>query len=214
MEMPPASDGGPAMHWISFTRGTLAHFLHAHPVPSDDGAPRLGWIPAGPGAWRGYLDLSRADGSIETIVHDYAVGDGGQGRPATVVGANDVVATAEPAGVLAIGGDRAPLDGGWSIERAVEEGAAFRAGEFYVLTFTLKDPQGRAAEPSPHEGARAHAFVLRHDGEVYVRLASSDGEPGVLRFPYGFPQPGIYRAWIEVDTGDGLRAGAFDLRVR
>jgi hypothetical protein len=37
--------------------------------------------------------------------------------------------------------------------------------------------------------------------------------PGVLSFPYEFPQPGRYRLWVQVKSGGQVRTGVFDAEV-
>lgn len=81
-----------------------------------------------------------------------------------------------------------------------------------------------------------HLFVLRHDGEVYAHVYPSGtlGEagattdraarvtglpgrgagPGRIAFPYGFPEEGTYRCFVQVRSGGTVRTGVFDVSVR
>jgi len=104
--------------------------------------------------------------------------------------------------------------------------APLRAGVAQTLRFRVDgDPP-----PAPYMGMAGHAIVVRDDGGVFAHLhpngsvampalalagthmALPDGSR-VLAFPYGFPQPGNYRIFVQFRRGGGVETAVFDARV-
>jgi len=98
---------------------------------------------------------------------------------------------------------------------------------------------GRDAQLEPYMGMAAHAEIVRTDGAVFAHIhpngsvampaleLTRSGEsmqmPGMtmpaeplsarLRFPYGFPQPGDYRVFVQFKLAGVVRTAAFDAHV-
>jgi hypothetical protein len=60
--------------------------------------------------------------------------------------------------------------------------------------------------PAPSASANAHAghMMMMHEEEL----------PPTVTFPYGFPEAGRYRIFVQVKHGDQILSGAFDATVR
>jgi hypothetical protein len=50
-------------------------------------------------------------------------------------------------------------------------------------------------------------------GMTMAGTALSGPLPAVVRFPYGFPQPGDYRIFVQVKRAGRIETGVFDARV-
>lgn len=107
------------------------------------------------------------------------------------------------------------------------------------LRFRVLDLRGRSvSDLEPYMGMAGHLVVLRSDGTVFahvhpagsvamasLELAQKSLEPdGVslmhhpafsseVAFPYGFPQPGDYRLFVQVKRNGRVHTGVFDAHV-
>ena len=111
----------------------------------------------------------------------------------------------------------------------------FKAGEPYWFRFRVEDKDGKpAGDLEPYMGMAGHAVFLSSDGSVFAhvhpagsvsmaavnlaegrnpRAAMENMEHAVpaaeVSFPYGFPQPGEYRIFVQVKRAGKVETGEF-----
>lgn len=128
-------------------------------------------------------------------------------------------------------------------DRSDSAASPLRAGEFLKLAFEVVDAEGEIVHGlEPYMGMRGNLLILRWDGSVFAHVHpmgtlagrmpagmshSADAAPMVhagagadhahesarVTFPYGFPEPGMYRLWVQVKRQGKMYTGLFDTRV-
>lgn len=115
----------------------------------------------------------------------------------------------------------------------------FKANTAYWFRFRLEDKDGKpAADLEPYMGMAGHAVFLSADGNIFahvhpagsvsmaaVSLAAGRGlksdmanmdhsaPTAEVSFPYGFPQPGEYRIFVQVKRAGKVETGEFVARA-
>lgn len=226
--IPLVPDHGKLMHLFLLREGGYGAFAHLHPVEIDPGEQTyeaaLPDLP--PGGYRLYADVTEETGFAHTLV-----------------GRVDVPSASSSPGEPEIAPDPDdswhPSGSGLRMVRRDPEPLA--AGRETTLRFELLDASGRPAPLEPYMGMWGHVVLARDDGKVFVHLhptgsismaaqqlferrwGSADPHAGhgahsapadALSFPYAFPEPGLYRIWVQARSGGGVSTGVFDVRVR
>ena len=119
-----------------------------------------------------------------------------------------------------------------------QDGRTLKAGQALWFRFRIEDAQGRAvSDLEPYMGMAGHAEFVRSDLSVFAHIhpagsvpmaslmiakqdsgsamdhASMGALPAEVSFPYGFPQPGDYRLFVQVKRHGQIDTGVFDLHV-
>ena len=229
-------DHGHLMHLFLLRVPDMDRFYHLHPEQIREGwftAP----LPEAPsGTYRVFADIVRATGFPETMVGEITLPD----VAGHALSGDDSAAIAPR--FRSSAQRTAPLpDGGQMIwER---EGRALKAGEVRWFRFRVEDARQQPIDDlQPYMGMAGHAEFVRSDLSVFAHLhpagsvpmaslttaqhesgmvtghASMDHGPdrklpAEVAFPYGFPQPGDYRLFVQVKRHGRIETGVFDAHV-
>jgi hypothetical protein len=118
----------------------------------------------------------------------------------------------------------------------VRDGQALRTKQLTIFTFRVEDAAGQpASDLEPYMGMPGHAIFVKRDRRVFAHVHpsgsapmaameiampsrpshahSGDRPPPTVSFPYGFPEPGDYRIFVQVRRSGRIVTGAFDAHV-
>jgi hypothetical protein len=218
------ADHGHLMHLFIVTP-TLDHLWHLHPDEVATGAfeTRLPDLPQG--QYELFADLVHRTGVSETVT-------GRLDTPAI----RGVALTGDDSDWRAAGDDlsRTP-DGGRIVW--VRDGQALRTKQLTIFTFRVEDAAGQpAGDLELYMGMPGHAIFVRRDRRVFAHVHPSGSAPiaameiampsglshahpgarlpPTVSFPYGFPEPGDYRIFVQVKRSGRVVTGVFDASVQ
>jgi hypothetical protein len=227
-------DHGHLMHAFLIRVPAMDRFYHLHPEQTNDGSfsLRLPTIPSG--KYKIFADIVRGTGFPETMVAGIDLPDA-TGEPFS---GDDSGVDASPMGASGRMTAVSPLaDGGRMIWEQDEVG--LQAGQVSWLRFRVEDPQHKPARDlETYMGMAAHAEFVRSDFSVFAHIhpagsvpmaalmvaqkdfgapmehSAMHSVPAAVSFPYGFPQPGDYRLFVQVKRHGQIETGVFDALVR
>jgi len=226
-------DHGHLMHVFLLRAPSMDHFFHLHPEQTSDGSFTLN-LPAIPsGEYKVFADIVRATGFPETLVGEIRLPDV-KGKPFS---GDDSGVAASTLGYSASTTMVSPLLNGdlmvWE-----RNAATLKAGQTNWFRFRVEDAQQRPLNDlEPYMGMAGHAEFVRTDFSVFAHIhpagsvpmaslmiaqqnsgllmehGSAHALPAEISFPYGFPQPGDYRLFVQIKRLGRIETGVFDAHV-
>jgi hypothetical protein len=209
--------------------------VHIHPEPLEDGLFGHALPSVEAGRYRLFADIVHETGLPETLVSDIDLG----ARTGELTGDDSAAvasSTFEPDRLVS------PLPDGGRVVWDREPGA-LTAKRVTLFRFKVENAEGQPARDLElYMGMPGHAVFVKRDLSVFAHvhtsgtpsmasmalaaatlpaedaIAHSDHAtvrelPAVVTFPYGFPQPGDYRVFVQIKRAGRVQTGTFDVRV-
>ena len=229
-------DHGHFMHLFLLRVPAMDRFYHLHPEQIAPGLFSAKLPEVSPGSYKVFADIVRGTGFPETMVSEVSL-------PAVAGGPysgddSGVSTTAfEPSAQFPA---TSPLADGvrmvWE-----QNGTPLKAGQVSWFRFRVENTQRKPVDDlEPYMGMMGHAEFLRSDFSVFAHIhpagsipmasltmaqqelgmamdhASMDNRsnPAEVSFPYGFPQAGDYRLFVQVKRRGVVETGVFDAHVQ
>jgi hypothetical protein len=226
-------DHGHLMHLFLLRVPAIDRFYHLHPEQTSDGSFTVR-LPAVPGGkYRIFADIVRGTGFPETLVSEIDLPNV-KGEPFS--GDDSGVAASAFESLGATVNVAQLCDGGrmvWEQDRG-----ALKAGQVSWFRFRVEDAENRPVKDlETYMGMAGHAEFVRSDLSVFAHIHPAGSVPmaslmiaqqdlgmpmdhnsthllpAEVSFPYGFPQPGEYRLFVQVKRHGQVETGVFDAYV-
>ena len=222
-------DHGHLMHLFLLRVPAMDRFYHLHPEQRDGGfAVDLPSIDAG--HYKIFADVVRETGFPDTMVAEMDLPHLA-GRPIT--GDDSDVSAAEFDATKST--TSSPLAEGGSMVWERDPSPA-TIGKLTWFRFKVEDKDGKPVKDlEPYMGMAGHAVFVRSDESVFAHIHPAGSVPmaalavvqkdggtkhdmtmamsAEVSFPYGFPEAGDYRLFVQVKRGGKVETGVFDTRV-
>jgi hypothetical protein len=229
-------DHGHLMHLFLISVPELSRFYHLHPdqAGTDTFSQRLPAVPSG--NYAVFADIVRESGFPDTMTTRVTLPDVPGGAPsgdnseATVPDAG-----AEKSETIVMLPDRSRWE--W-----VLGGQTLHSQLPTLLRFRIFDKDGKpASDFEPYMGMPGHLVVIKRDLAVFAHVHPAGSVPmaalmllekqsksdddahqprmheaemhSEVTFPYGFPQPGDYRLFVQIKRNGKVQTGVFDAHV-
>jgi hypothetical protein len=232
-------DHGHFMHLFLVRLPDMDSFYHLHPEEAAAGTFTEA-LPAMPGgSYAAFADIVRESGFPDTMTAKVEVPATDKGAP-LVGDDSSAVAAAPRISTRAVSTSTAQLGTGERVEWVLGT-QPLQAQKPTLLRFRVADKNGApATDLEPYMGMAGHLVILRSDLSVFahvhpagsvpmaalmllqkdaaVDMSSMHGMrqesvPAEITFPYGFPQAGDYRLFLQVKRAGHVETAVFDTRV-
>jgi hypothetical protein len=214
-------DHGKMMHMVVVEMPGAARFFHLHPRRVGPGRFQFATPP--PGNYKLFADVCRSSGEGETVTTNLDVDAAGG---STSFEDPDDSASTQPAfGALPAEAMTYSVGDGLKITWK-NSARSINKCDLQKLTFELSDDRRRPLPLEPYMGMDGHLLIMRSDANVFAHVHPMGTLPGMMpmhdmanmsktdvSFPYGFPDRGLYRLWVQVKYQGRVRTGVVDVRV-
>lgn len=232
-------DHGHLMHLFLVRLPEMDRFYHLH--PEQTAANKFGEaLPSVVGGrYAVFADIVRESGFPDTMTAQVQVPESVANFASSPNVSDDSVAEAPPVSNAPVN-TAAPLGVGEHVEWLLN-GQTIQARKPTLLHFRVVDQNGApASDLEPYMGMAGHLVILRRDLSVFAHVHpagsvpmaalmllqknSTDGMasmpgmqhgpmPAEITFPYGFPQPGDYRLFLQAKRAGHVETAVFDTHV-
>ena len=220
-------DHGHLMHLFLVRMPDMKSFWHLHPDQIGEGRFALNLPPIPAGHYQIYADIVHRTGFPETEMGTIDL-PSIAGEPLT--GDDAGAANIETSATVS------PLGDGYRMVWQ-RDASPLKANQPLWFHFRIEDQNGRAAtDMENYMGMAGHAVFLSTDGNIFAHVhpagsvsmaaemiaagpkhsmsAMQQENPGAeISFPYGFPQPGDYRIFVQVKRAGRVETGVFHAHV-
>jgi hypothetical protein len=229
-------DHGHLMHLFLIRMPEMDDFYHLHPDETAAGTFTEKMPAESGGSYAVFADIVRESGFPDTMTAKIELPPGDKGRP--LLG-DDSNAAAPKLSTVQANRTTVPLDRDDRVEWVLDA-HTLQAQKPALLRFRVADKNGPVNDLEPYMGMAGHLVILRRDLSVFAHvhpagsipmaalmllqkapLSGGDSMAGMqheaitneITFPYGFPQPGDYRLFLQVKRAGQVQTAVFDARV-
>jgi hypothetical protein len=219
-------DRGKMMHLVVVDRPGAGDLFHLHPHATGPGELRFRFTPPTEGTYELFGDLLLDSGEGDTVTASLEVDPGLDPPEITLEDGDDSRSAHADLVAEPVGNPTSDAGDGLVMRWVGGTVPALEAGGFDRLEFELLDSEGRPVDRvEPYDGVAAQLMVLRDDFAVFSRVepagtvagrsaaGGTDPVGSTVSFPYGFPQAGLYRLWVQMKRDGRVHTGVFDVRV-
>src|SRR5262249_38980868 len=230
-------DHGHLLHLFLISVPDMKSFWHLHPDKIGEGEFAVNLPAVPPGKYEIYADIVHHTGFPETQIGEINL-PSLAGEP---LRGDDSGAAALAAGenVSQLSGGYRMV---WELDAGARRKlpVTFKANQPIWFRFRVEDPQGKpAADLESYMGMAGHMALVSSDGKIFAHIHPAgtvsmaavglaemgrqkteamagmhDGpHNGDVSFPYGFPQAGDYRIFVQVKRAGRVETGAFSAHV-